>query len=125
MNNDWEGIIPIATDLTDDIVEEFLNNDAIDTEKFWKNYECLLRRHESALMVSYEGADNEKVSFSLCELLKVKTIGGMPLWFVAAYPDVVKWLVDNEERIEKSDILNFRQLIDKYLEDTNRELECS
>ena len=123
MSQDWAEIIPIVDGLTDDIIEECFKRDEIDTDKFWTNYECLLRRCESALIVSYEGIENEKVTPSLSELLKLQKIGSMPLWFVSAYPDVVKWSLDNEEK-KTSVILSYRQLIDGYLEISKRTLEC-
>jgi len=75
-------------------------------------------------MVSYEGVDDEKITPSLLELLKLREVGGIPLWFISAYPDVAKWFLGHGKKIEKTDAFSYRKLIDSYLETSNIGLEC-
>lgn len=150
---EWDNLIKSAPDNESKktlvrIVNDFYVPDEIDPSKLKGNYEIL--RHHNRTIASQSASIAGKQDFtkyatpSIDEFAK---IGNQPLgyydWFLAAYPDVVKWGIDLEDaelsqimgivnkdnddqyfdegRKLKMDIL--RKLVDKYTR-SHKALEC-
>lgn len=112
--------------------ELFLKHN-LDADKVWGNYECILRRYESAAMVSFSGAEEEKfITPSLKYFIHPKRTPSseFPLWVYAAYPDVMMWYdlrIDGRQismEVNQESVSKFlEELVNSYKSITNKELE--
>ena len=79
-----------------EIVEAFLMPDKINPLSFSDNCEALLRQSMTSLREIADSEKNPQPTPSVSQFIAVMDRPvGMPLWFIAAYPDVLLWY-DNQ-----------------------------
>lgn len=103
-----EDLSVASGDALDEIIRTLLVADRIDPWLFIANYEAIERQGAMSARAFLGGAEDKEPTRSARELLSpLDRPLAMPLWFLAAYPDVVVWqqaqferCVDEEEATE-------------------------
>lgn len=127
-NKDFVILFNIPRNDADKIKDLFLGHN-LNIDKVWSNYECLLRRHESATMVAFGGIKEERlITPSLKYFINPKrTPAEFPLWVYAAYPDVMAGYdlaTDEQTFIREESLIEFLEnLVSRYKSTINKELE--
>lgn len=117
MERNWQNIFnelesdPLSTEEIDYIIENFLVPHKIDPDKFCVNYAALLRE---GIIMSELSTKSEEVTHSIIFYRHPDNRDpAFPLWFYAAYPDIIVWFQEYRRKLLKSpsyvdDIITFK-----------------
>lgn len=135
-NITWDNIVssPNLMSMYREILLSFHLKDNIDVYKYIFNEEALVTEGKTII-------DNSQKSKSLKYFSDINNRSpSLPDWFAATYPDVIMWIIDNEQfnndsKLESLDFGGFMQknapfitlryLIESYLNKTKKKLEFS
>ncbi len=92
-----EGAGVIGKEDIDDVVD-MLVADKIDPQVFVSNLEVLISGYMSPF--NFSGVDKKEPSASVSYLNIARRAPGFPLWFYAAYPDVMKWFHEWQRELD-------------------------
>jgi len=103
-----EGVGVISKEDINDAVD-MLTANKIDPQVFISNLEVLIRGHLSPFNFSSVGRKDPSSSIiyypydaPICRFSIIRRAPAIPLWFYAAYPDVMKWFHERQEEHERS-----------------------